>query len=41
MQASFRQFQRKYRSLSQGGNLAETGPLATVGNPLANTQKKT
>jgi len=27
------------RGLSQGGNLAERGPLATVWAPLANTQK--
>jgi len=31
MQVSFHQFKRKYRCLSQGGNLAETGPLVTVG----------
>ena len=41
MQASFNQFQRNYRGLNQGWNLAETDPLFTVGNPLANTQKQT
>jgi len=29
------------RDLSQGENLAERGRLATVGDPLANNQKKT
>jgi len=28
------------KGLSQGGNLAEWGPLPTVGGPLANTTKK-
>jgi len=41
MQASFHKFPRNYRGLSQGRNLAETRLLATVGNRLANTQKKT
>jgi len=29
------------RGLSQGGNSAERGLLATAGGPLTNTQKKT
>jgi len=29
------------KGLIQVGNLAERGPLATVGGPLANTQKRT
>jgi len=40
MQASFHQFQRNYRGLSQGRNLIETRLLSTVGNLLAKTQKK-
>jgi len=43
MQVSFHQFQRRLnidRSLSEGRNLAETSLLATVGNLLANIQKK-
>jgi len=40
MQASFYQFQRNYRGLSQGRNLAKTHLLATVGNLLAYTQEK-
>jgi len=32
---------QNYRGLSQGGqSLAERGPLVTVGDPLAETQKK-
>jgi len=41
LQASFHQFQHNYRptGLSQGENIAETGLLASVGGPLANTHK--
>jgi len=41
MQAYFQQFQRNYRGLSQGRNLAETRLLTTLENLLANTKKKT
>jgi len=36
MHASFNQLQRKNGMFVPGGNLSETGPLATAGNPLTN-----
>jgi len=41
MSPYFRSFSGVTRDLSQGGqNVSEKGPLATVGELLANTQKK-
>jgi len=43
--AAFDYIQSKKRDVTKGfiqvGNLAERGPLATVGDPLVNAQKRT